>query len=413
MLTIPDELKTFKDTVTEGALGNMNTTISNLSDKLSTLSNACTTAENGFSASYKSENKSKILNKFSKISEILSKVSTSITGDLQPILSKSSELLTDIDELITLSEKVKEQEGIKSTEMAKEPENRNNTLISEANRIISTSTSEFYTLKSTAESLLSSLKSMDANLDFVTQFSSNDYLTYLDQLQYGSFERHSFTASNGLTVEYWLYIPDYGVEVENLPCMLYMHGGSTHQNVSLDHAVDYGLGSHIKNKTITPSGMVIVPAVCDFTDRGIQALKELTDSVVEEYHCDENKISVSGHSYGGITSYRLVNKYPDYFSCVVGISGCDNVTESFKGVKVWEFGGTSENGDGLTSYTACSNAIKKVNSVGGYGFFTGLQTGHAGTNKMAYEREYTSPDGDVVNPIEWAFRQSKDESISA
>ena len=38
MLTIPDELKTFKDTVTEGALGNMNTTISNISDKLSTLS---------------------------------------------------------------------------------------------------------------------------------------------------------------------------------------------------------------------------------------------------------------------------------------------------------------------------------------------------------------------------------------
>ena len=412
MLTIPEELEKFKNTVTRDALRNMNSTVTNLSDKLLTLSTACTNAENGFSANYKSENKSKILKKFSNISEILTKVSSSMTNDLQPILSKSQELLVDIDDLINLSKEVEIQEKIKSIELAKDSDKRNNTAISDANSIINAKTIEFNSLKTTAEDLLNSLKSMDANLDFVTQFTSNDYLSYLDQLQYGSFESHSFTASNGIRVQYWLYIPDYGVEVEKLPCMLYMHGGSTHQDVDLNHAVEYGLGSHIKNKKITPSGIVIVPAVCDYTDDGIVALKELTDSVVEDYNCDENKISVSGHSYGGITSYRMVNKYPDYFSAVVGISGCDQVTESFEGIKVWEFGGTLEDGNGRTSYDSCINAVKKVNSVGGYGFFTGLQTGHSGTNKLAYEKEYTSPDGDVVNPIEWAFRQTKGEELA-
>ena len=411
MLTIPQELQTFRDTIS-GGIDGMNSTVSDLSGKLSDLSSTCTSAQSGFSNYYSSQNKEKILNKFSKLGEIISKISTSVTSDLGSMLSKAQEIVTKVDRMIELKEEVEEQESIISRENAKSTDNDENTnpdyaLLSSARSVKYNDEQEFNRLSNEATTSLNELKGMDASLQFVADFTSNDYLAYIDALQYGTFEPAEFTASNGLTVKYWLYVPDYGQEVENLPVMLYMHGGSTHQNVSPQDAIRYGLSSKIANKELTPSGIVIIPAVTDFTERGQIALKELTDHVVETNPIDPNKISVSGHSYGGITAYNLINRYPDYFSCCVAISGGANVTDAFKGMKDWSFNGTYENGTSWTSYQHGQNAVKAINEIGGEAYLTPLKTGHAGTNKDTYGHKYMSPDGIEENPLDWAFRQEK------
>ena len=411
MLTIPQELETFEEAIS-GGIDGMNSTVSDLSGKLSDISSSCSAAQSGFSTYYNSQNKERVLNKFSKLGEILSKISTSVTSDLSSMISKASDIATKVKRMRELKKEVEEQEEIIKKENAKANDGNDETnpdygLLSSARSVKYNDEQEFNKLKEEATSALNELKGMDASLQFVADFTSNDYLAYIDALQYGTFEPYSFTASNGLKVNYWLYVPDYGQEVENLPCMLYMHGGSTHQNVSLQHAIQYGLSSYIANKTITPPGVVIIPAVTDFTERGQDALKELTDYVVENNPIDPNKVSVSGHSYGGITAYNLINRYPDYFSCCVAISGGANVTDAFKGMKVWSFNGTYENGTSWTSYGHGVNAVKAINQIGGEAFLTPLKTGHAGTNKDTYAHEYMSPDGIEENPLEWAMRQEK------
>ena len=407
MLTIPEELNNYKNVVTEGALNNINTTITNISDKLSTLSTACTTAESGFSANYKSENKSKILNKFSNISEVLTKISNSVSNDLKPLLSKAKELLDDIIELGNLSSTVEEQEGIKSREMAKEPADRDNSLISEANRIISTSTSEFNTLKSTAEDLLSSLKSMDANLDFVTQFTSNDYLAHLDQLQYGTFEHKEYTASNGTKIEYYIYVPDYGQEVEKLPVHVYLHGSGENYTGVLNCA----LPALINDKSVTPAGIVICPqGHNNFSNKAYQnALIELIDKTVEEYNADSNRISLSGHSIGAIVGYELIYDHPDYFSAFVPISGRTYLEYDDKDVStaVWAFHGAK---DTSVPYDGGVKSVEKLKNAGAdVDIYTFENEGHVKVQTYTFDQKYEYKDGKEYYVLDWAMMQTKED----
>ena len=136
------------------------------------------------------------------------------------------------------------------------------------------------------------------------------------------------------------------------------------------------------------------------------ALKNLTDKIVAETNGDTNKISVAGHSYGGIVTYRMVNDNPGYFAAAIPISGSGQVTDAFADTKTWIFNGTSESG-GSTSYAAASTAQKKISSVGGEVRLTGLGAGHSRTQTVTWEKEYESPEGETVNPLFWLQRQEK------
>ena len=401
---ISPELKQFKSSV-EPEIGNMSSKCSSIQSTIQGLGTSASSAKSGISNYYQSTNKDTILSKFDYVGQIYQKIAASLGSDLQGMISDAGTLCEKVGELEKINEDIAAQQSIVNsnqgdTDAQKSKRNAANQKISELNK-------EFDEKHEEAKTKLSELKGRDSSLSFTTEFSPSATEANLDNLQYGTFEAHEFVASNGVKVQYWLYVPDYGKEVENLPVMLYMHGGSTTQNVSLDHAKQYGLTHHIAEKDVTPSGIVIMPAICDFNEKGRVALKELTDSVVEEYNCDTNRISVSGHSYGGITAYRLVNENPDYFSCVVPISGSEKVTDAFNGVKVWSFNGTYENKAGYTSIMSGERAVEEVNEVGGEAKLTPLKTGHAGTNKITYLEENESPDGDVCNPLDWAFRQIK------
>ncbi len=238
--------------------------------------------------------------------------------------------------------------------------------------------------------------------------NQKDYMEHLKDLKYGSYKEHSFTASNGLTIKYDLYLPDYGTEVEGLPTMMYMHGGGSNNGDSVLNAI--GLSKFIHDKKVTPEGIVIVPLIKNFTDkRYLQALKELTDHVVAENKGNPKKISVSGHSYGGITTYRLVNAYPDYYAAAIPISGWDAVNPNATGTKIWAFHGAGDNGNGQCSISGQKQKIAQFQSYGGTATLHVYQNrGHGYTQNDTYGgATYVSPDGTTVSPLEWAFRQER------
>ena len=405
MGTISSELTQFKNSV-EPSLNTMTSQASKILDTMTTIANSTSTAQSGIGSYYQSANKETVIKKFIKLSKVITDIGTTVSSDLQNgILSESSKVVNLVKELEEINKKIEEQQRIINTTRVNEEGAKSK--IQSAQSQISTLNSNFTTKHNEAQQALNKIKSMDSSLSFVEQYSISSYLDVLDQLEYGTFESASFTASNGLTLEYWIYVPDYGVDVSDMAAMLYMHGGSTHQNVSLAHAKQYGLTSKIASGEVVPPCIVVMPAMTDFTSRGLTAAKELMDHVVEDYNVDPNKVAVSGHSYGGISACQLVKMYPDYWSCCIPISGISPLNESVKGTKVWAFGGTSEGGNGSCSFSTVSNAVKYINSIGGQAYLTPLQTGHAGTNKQTYEKEYTSPDGITENPIYWAARQER------
>ena len=400
---ISSELKSFKSSV-ESSIGSMNSSCTTILDKIQEMTSIAQTTKSGIDTYYASSNTAALTRRFERVNDYCSRISSSVNGDLKGTISEADALCKKIKELEDLNTEIETQEGIVSANSGDE-DGAVSKRIAAKNKINELNRS-FTEKHKQALDDLSSLKSKDSTLEFVQYFTSLSKIDP-DKLEYGTFEQREFTASNGITVKYWLYVPDYGTDVEGLPCMLYMHGGSKHQSISYEQSVKYGLGSMIYKKEITPSGVVIVPCCEDFSEEGIKALKEVTDHVVAEQNCDTNRISVSGHSYGAHTAYNLINTYPDYFSCCVAISGKSKVTEAFTGMKVWSFVGTLETGSSWTSYNSCVQAVNEINQIGGYAKHTALQTGHPGTNAQTYANEYESPDGVVENPMDWAFRQEK------
>jgi predicted peptidase len=405
--TIPQELKDFKTTVEPG-LSSMNQACTTLTEKLTEVISATDSAKSGVDSNYNSSNKASILASFASISEVYNKIKTSISSDLQQMLTESQAIIDIVTELEKLITEIEAEEEKISKEYNKDSPSYS--VISEARDTISKKESEFDTKSNEATTKLAALKSKDSSLSFVSDFgqsASAAASTPTGDLQYGSFELKTFTDSQGHTISYYLYVPSYGgQQVEGLPVMLYMHGGSSKGTSKQSWNIS-GLTRMIKGQEITPSGIVIMPYIKNFEGDNVeQTLKELTDSVVSEYKADSNRISVSGHSYGGVTTYKMVNKYPNYFAAAVPISGSCEVTSSFQNVKVWAFNGTKESGN-RTSPKAAQKAINSVNSVGGQGYLTLLKASHSQMNQNTYKGTYTSPDGEEINPLEWAFKQTK------
>ena len=232
-----------------------------------------------------------------------------------------------------------------------------------------------------------------------------DPRTLEGNLAYGTYELKSFRASNGVEIPYYVYVPE-GAQ-ENLPVMLYMHGGSAH-GTSKSSWLNYGLPNMISNREVTPQGIIICPYIRNFEGDNIgQGLIELTNSVVNEYKADTNRISLSGHSYGAITGYKMVNNNPNYFSAFVPISGWSQANnQSFNNVNVWAFHGSNDN----SGSTSCSGAQKQVNYINSSGGNASMYIfkggGHAVQGKV-YEGTFMSPDGKEESPLEWALRQTK------
>ena len=263
-------------------------------------------------------------------------------------------------------------------------------------------------LKSQIEGLLSTAGASSLQ---ATASSTNSLSTAaeanLGTPTFGSFVEQSYKASNGLEIKYYLYTPNYnGQNVSGLPVMLYMHGGGSDNSYS--NLLARGLSKSLKEQTINPSGICVIPFIRNFSDkRTIPALKEMLDNVVKTTNADPNRISISGHSNGGITTYRMINAYPNYFSAAIPISGFEKVTDAFKNTKVWAFNGEYDHGT-LTSNSGAAKAVNQINSIGGSAtLYTYAGAGHGYVQDYTYQRTFMSPDGKEESPLEWAFRQRK------
>lgn len=407
---ISSELLSFRDIV-EPEIGPMSSSCNYLQEKVQSVNTSISAAKSGVDGNYSSNNKSTVLNKFDYISDILQKVSTSLGGDLQGMISDASGVVSLVNELEDINKEIEKQQAIiNSANNSSKDDKSAASRKYNAQSIINQKNSEFNEKHSEALQKLAALKSKDEDLSFANEFGASSELD-MDSLKYGSYEKKTFVASNGISIDYFIYVPDYGKEVEGLSVLEYMHGVGF-ENIG-DQIVTYGgLGEAIENKSVTPSGIVVMPHVKNgrlYEDKAYRdALAELPVKVCEEYNGDPNKISIGGVSYGGVTAVKMVNEHPDTFSAVVSACGSNDITDAFNGVKTWFFNGRNEanNHTGRKYVGQQAEEIKKVGGTSQYTLFEDVW-GHTNVGTKAFQNKYEDETGELIYPFEWAFKQEK------
>ncbi len=402
---ISAELKKFKSSV-EPQIGNMNSTCSNIISKVNEISSKTQTIKSGVDNYYDSSNKSTILGKFDEIGQIYSSISSSVSSELKGMINSADALVGKIGELenintqiAELTNKMNSIKGSSDTEKYKRSNYQSQ---------IASLEKQFDEKHEKAKSDLTALKGKDSSISLPSSSSSGDTKPVeVKDLKYGEVNYLKFTAKNGKTIETYVYVPKNPENIK-LPVLLYMHGDSA-GNLPATTALKQGLPRMIDKKEITPQGIVIMPYICGHDQKGTtEALKELTDEVVKKCNGDKNRIALSGHSHGGILAYKMINEYPNTFSCCVPISGSGPVSEAFKGMKVWSFNSVNEgNNASLVTYNAGVNAVKRVNAAGGKAKLTQLRKRHRYTNDETFEKKYLSPDGKEESVLDWIFRQTR------
>ena len=137
-----------------------------------------------------------------------------------------------------------------------------------------------------------------------------------ERMQYGAFE------TAGSVIRYALYAPEEAADA--MPLIVFLHG-SHGRGDSIEQAVDHGFPRFLVRGELgsVPAWVLIpqLPAEADGWESFNDQVMALIASVCGEYHIDTAKISLTGHSMGGIGCWRLAIRNPDTFSCIVPISG--------------------------------------------------------------------------------------------
>ncbi len=171
------------------------------------------------------------------------------------------------------------------------------------------------------------------------------------------FEHSTYTAENGITLSYWLYMPE---NASNVPIMIWEHGGGEYLSSSYEGAQMYsnrGPVSWIESGQETAvlsvqylenyafgiseeEGLETITLMEKYNDAKV----EFVNTLVAAGKINANKINVAGLSSGGGNTMRFIMQYPEYFASATIIALKDVVTPiSIRyGVAYKGIGATSE-----------------------------------------------------------------------
>ena len=110
---------------------------------------------------------------------------------------------------------------------------------------------------------------------------------------------------------------------------------------------------------------------------------------------------------GAIAGYKIIERYPDYFSAFIPISGSATTqrAQAAKNVNVWAFHGAKDHN---VEYNDAVNDINALQSVGANArLYTFQNAGHGSVQNYTFQEEYEDENGNKVNPLEWAFSKTK------
>ncbi len=186
------------------------------------------------------------------------------------------------------------------------------------------------------------------------------------------------TKGTSKTMTYVVHSPT--LVMPGMPLILFLHGdggGRSDGSSSFLNAARSAYGAELPFILVTPNGGMWAE-----TSGRLEEVKSIVDKVCEEYQCNKERISISGHSRGSIGTWHMVNKYPGFFYAAVPIScgaysGSVNYANFVK-TKIRAYAGTA--GEDESRYNRDMNSVvSNIKKLGGDATFYSLSGANHGT----------------------------------
>lgn len=212
--------------------------------------------------------------------------------------------------------------------------------------------------------------------------------------------KNSFSSTANGNIGYWLYTPEN--PKDNMPLIVYLHGGSG-RGTDLNLVVSGSLPQFLQNKSVKDIPAYIIMPQCP-SDKAWEQIGasviELVDNITASKKINSNKISLTGHSFGGSGTWRLGATYASKFSAIAPLSGSvmASAASSYTGIPVYAFVGSD---DTIVDPATSVAIVPLINSLGGNAQIKIYQGAtHFDVPELTYK------DG-TVKLLEWLISKTK------
>lgn len=139
---------------------------------------------------------------------------------------------------------------------------------------------------------------------------------------------------------------------------------------------------------------LLAPDVGAYNDDMLKDFKKIIDTVVASNQINSNKIIITGHSNGALSTLKLVDFFPDYFSAAVPISSTlpNFRASAYKSTAFWGICGSDE-----SCKTTMAEYANSITSMGGIAKSSVVNGGHSDTGCAFVSKDV----------LEWVLTQEK------
>lgn len=230
------------------------------------------------------------------------------------------------------------------------------------------------------------------------------------------FYADKFVDKSGYTLPYNILGPDDDV-MRSTPLVIFLHG-SGERGSDNQAQLKWGAQAFATDQMMSLHPAVVLVPQCpndeqwDNFDRGenrtignlrstpsksMQALRELIDKVVKDYHVDPKRIYITGLSMGGFGTFDAVERYPDLFAAALPVCGGGDASKISVTAKIpmWICAGADDPNVNPQNSIDMLLALHKAGAHPGFTMYP--QTGH-----LSWLAVYSD-----THIMEWLFAQHK------
>ncbi|MBF8999726.1 carboxylesterase family protein [Vibrio nitrifigilis] len=174
-------------------------------------------------------------------------------------------------------------------------------------------------------------------IDSSVKALSTSQLNYYTKIRtVDEFKHHTFTAKDGTTLSYWLYLPN---SQSPTPLMVWEHGGGEvlkssypRANLEANRGATTWIEHHEKTAVLSVQypenysfGIADVPDQFEQMQRYNTAKYELIQTLIKSGEVTPNRVYISGASSGGGAALRFIMQYPKLFAAALVIAPKDTI----------------------------------------------------------------------------------------
>ena len=183
------------------------------------------------------------------------------------------------------------------------------------------------------------------------------------------------------SISYYEGIPKH--PTENMPLVIFMQANDCHL-------------SFFRNSSAYTDQefFFLAPDVGPYNDDLLKSFKSIIDNTILRYRINKNKIIITGHSNGALSTLKLVSFFPNYFAVAVPISSTlpNFSAKAYSNTAFWGICGTGE-----SCATTMQEYAASINKNGGNAKSSTVRGGHNDAACAFIDK----------NLLKWVFAQEK------